>query len=145
MASDIHLPHMSEMIDRTADTPGAAAIERLARKAVRQLPQMFRDYLADVIIRVEEFADSETLRAVGLNDPWELTGLYQGRPLSEQSIWSTGDLPSIISLFRRPLLNEWRETGVALEDLVTHVIVHEVGHHLGLSDDQMHAIENNLI
>ena len=96
-------------------------------------------------IRVEEFADSGTLRAVGLNDPWELTGLYQGRPLSEQSIWSTGDLPSIISLFRRPLLNEWRETGVALEDLVTHVIVHEVGHHFGLSDDQMHAIENNLI
>jgi predicted Zn-dependent protease with MMP-like domain len=144
-ASDIHLPHMSEMIDSTRDTPDGAAIERLARKAVRQLPQMFRNYLTDVVIRVEEFADSETLRAVGLNDPWELTGLYQGRPLSEQSIWSTGDLPSIISLFRRPLLNEWRETGVALEDLVTHVIVHEVGHHFGLSDDQMHAIENNRI
>ena len=97
----------------------------------------------DAVIRVEEFADVETLRAVGLDDPWNLTGLYQGHPLSEQSIWSSGGLPPIISLFRSPLLNELIRTGVALEDLVTHVTVHEVGHHFGLSDDQMQAIEND--
>ena len=104
---------------------------------------MFRDHLGDVVIRVEEFADAETLSVLGLSNPWHLTGLYHGRPLSEQSIWSSGDLPPIISLFRRPLLNEWIETGVELEELVTHVIVHEAGHHFGLSDDQMRAIEEN--
>lgn len=122
--------------------PGADTIERLARRAVRRLPKRFRDYLSDVVFRVEEFADVEQLRAVGLNNRWQLVGLYQGHPVGEQSIWSSGDLPPIISLFRRPLLQEWNETGVELEYLVTHVIVHEVGHHFGLSDDQMHAIEN---
>jgi predicted Zn-dependent protease with MMP-like domain len=122
--------------------PDADTIERLARSAVRRLPQKFRDYLSDVIFRVEEFADDERLRAVGLSNRWQLVGLYEGRPLSKQSIWSTGDLPPVISLFRHPLLREWIETGVALEDLVAHVIVHEVGHHFGLSDDQMHAIED---
>lgn len=126
-------------------TPDATTFERLVREAVRRLPQMFRDHLADVVVRVEDFADDEALRAVGLDNPWELTGLYQGRPLSEQSIWSSGDLPPVISLFRRPLLQEWRETGVELEDLVTHVIVHEVGHHFGLSDEEMEAIEDDLI
>ena len=143
MVSAVDLPHMGGMIDRISDTPDAAAIEGLARKAVQRLPRMFRDYLGDVVIRVAEFADSETLRAVGLDDPWDLTGLYQGHPLSEQSIWSSGDLPPIISLFRGPLLHEWIRTGVALDDLVTHVTVHEVGHHFGLSDDQMQAIEND--
>lgn len=123
--------------------PDAAAIERLAHKAIRQLPPMFRDYLPDVVIRVEEFADSEALQSVGLSDPWSLIGLYHGRPLSEQSIWATGDLPSIITLFRRPLLNEWTRTGASLEDVVTHVVVHEVGHYFGLSDDQMKAIEDD--
>ena len=134
---------MSQMIDKLTNTPDAAAIERLANKAMRQLPQKFRDYLPDVIIRVEEFADCETLHSVGLTNPWNLIGLYHGRPLSEQSIWATGDMPSIISLFRRPLLNEWGRTGASLEDVVTHVIVHEVGHHFGLSDEQMQAIEND--
>jgi predicted Zn-dependent protease with MMP-like domain len=94
------------------------------------------------VFRVEEFADDETLQAMGIENPWELTGLYHGRPLSEQSIWSAGDLPPMISLFRCPLLNEWVETGVTLEELVTHVIVHEVGHHFGLSDAEMEAIED---
>jgi predicted Zn-dependent protease with MMP-like domain len=122
--------------------PDASTIELLARKAVQSLPPKFREYLTDVVFRVEEFADAEQLHSVGLNDRWQLVGLYQGHPVSDQSIWSTGDLPPIISLFRRPLLREWIETGVALEELVAHVIVHEVGHHFGLSDDEMHAIEN---
>ena len=130
------------MTDRITHKPDAAAIDSLAHNAIRQLPQMFRDYLPDVVIRVEEFADSEILQSVGLSNPWQLIGLYHGRPLNKQSIWATGDMPSIISLFRRPLLNEWARTGASLEEVVTHVIVHEVGHHFGLSDEQMQAIED---
>ena len=126
-----------------ARAPDAAAIKRLAHAAVGRLPDLFRQHLHDVVIRVEEFADEETLQTLGVDDAWELTGLYHGRPVSEQSIWSSGELPPTISLFRAPLLNEWVESGVTLGDLVNHVIVHEVGHHFGLSDEQMHAIENS--
>lgn len=125
-------------------TPDAATFDRLAREAIERLPAQFREHLDGVIVRIEEFADAETLQAVGLDDPWELTGLYHGRPLDEQSIWTSGELPPVISLYRRPLVEEWEETGVALEDLVTHVIVHEVGHHFGLSDEAMEAIENDV-
>ncbi|OCC23340.1 neutral zinc metallopeptidase [Croceicoccus estronivorus] len=124
------------------EIPGTAAIERLAHDAIRKLPKEFRDYLADVVIRVEEFADEETLHSVGLTNPWSLIGLYHGHPLGKQSIWSSGDMPSTITLFRRPLINEWRETGAALEDVVNHVVVHEVGHHFGLSDQQIYTIED---
>jgi predicted Zn-dependent protease with MMP-like domain len=122
--------------------PDAALIERLAAQALDRLPAPFREHLADIVIRVEEFADRETLDAVGLDDRWDLTGLYHGRPVGEQSIWASGDMPPVITLYRAPLLREWRETGVAFEDLVTHVVVHEVGHHFGLSDDDMHRIED---
>jgi predicted Zn-dependent protease with MMP-like domain len=132
---------MAAMTGNILRAPDAAVIERLACEAVDRLPAVFRDHLAQVVFRVEEFADDETLQAMGIENPWELTGLYHGRPLSEQSIWSAGDLPPMISLFRCPLLNEWVETGVTLEELVTHVIVHEVGHHFGLSDADMEAIE----
>jgi predicted Zn-dependent protease with MMP-like domain len=132
---------MAAMTGNISRAPDAAVIERLACEAVDRLPAVFRDHLAQVVFRVEEFADDETLQAMGIENPWELTGLYHGRPLSEQSIWSAGDLPPMISLFRCPLLNEWVETGVTLEELVTHVIVHEVGHHFGLSDADMEAIE----
>lgn len=118
---------------------------QLAHQAVDRLPEIFREHLDGVIVRVEEFADAETLAEMEIDDRWELTGLYQGRPVGEQSIWSSGELPPVISLYRQPLLLEMRETGVTLEDLVTHVIVHEVGHHFGLSDDDMHAIEDDLI
>jgi predicted Zn-dependent protease with MMP-like domain len=132
------------MVNEAARAPDAATLMRLAQAAVACLPDAFREHLQDVVIRVEEFADKETLRELGIDSEWELTGLYQGRPVSEQSIWSSGELPPTISLFRAPLLNECVETGVSLEDLVNHVIVHEVGHHFGLSDDEMHAIEKDL-
>lgn len=121
--------------------PDPATFELLARKALDALPAPFAEHLRDIVIRVEDFADAETLDAMGIDDPWDLTGLYHGRPLDEQSIWVAGDLPPVVSLFRQPLLEEWRETGVGLEALVTHVVVHEIGHHFGLSDEEMHAIE----
>lgn len=126
-------------------TPDAETFDRLARAAIARLPELFREHLGGVVVRIEEFADAETLRALEIEDAWELTGLYHGRPLGEQSIWTAGELPPVISLFRRPLIAEWQDTGVELEDLITHVIVHEVGHHFGLSDEEMEAIEDGLI
>jgi predicted Zn-dependent protease with MMP-like domain len=124
------------------NAPDPATFERLARKAMAALPARFREHLGGVRIRIEEFADDETLAALGIEDAWDLTGLYHGRPMDEQSVWVSGEMPPVISLFRQPLLAEWCETGVGLEELVTHVVVHEVGHHFGLSDEEMHAIED---
>lgn len=122
--------------------PDAAAIERLADAAIAALPDAFRVHLQGVVLRIEEFADDEVLESLGIEDPFDLTGLYSGRSLDKQDSWVSGELPSMIHLYRRPLLDEWVDTGVALEDLITHVIVHEVGHHFGFSDDDMHAIED---
>lgn len=119
-----------------------AAFERLAREALDGLPAPFREHLGAIVIRVEEFADDETLDAMGIESEWDLTGLYHGRPVSEQSVWATGEMPPMITLYRQPLLVEWRETGVDLGDLVRHVVVHEVGHHFGLSDEDMHRLED---
>jgi predicted Zn-dependent protease with MMP-like domain len=121
--------------------PDAAAMAAMARRAIAAMPAPFRAQLGDVVFQVEEFADAEALAAVGLDDPWELSGLYEGRPLTEQSIWASGDMPPRIRLFRRPLLDEWIDSGVALDVLIAHVIVHEVGHHFGFSDADMDAIE----
>jgi predicted Zn-dependent protease with MMP-like domain len=122
--------------------PGRAEIEALASAALKALPARFRDLCADVVIKVEEFATREQLASVGLDDRWELTGLYEGRPLNERSIWDAGEMPAIVTLFRQPLLHEWRTTGVRLDDLVTHVVVHEIGHHFGFSDETMHRLED---
>jgi len=122
--------------------PDAAAIETLARAALARIPEPFATHLHDVVLVVEEFADDETLDALGIEDPFELTGLYHGRPIGEKSAFDSGALPDRIHLYRRALLEEWVETGVSLEALVGHVVVHEVGHHFGLSDDDMHALED---
>jgi predicted Zn-dependent protease with MMP-like domain len=121
--------------------PDAAAIERLAEAAIARLPETFRRHLTNIVLRIEEHADDAVLAALGIEDPFELTGLYSGRSMREESSWASGELPPMIHLYRRPLLDEWAETGVALEALITHVIVHEIGHHFGFSDADMHAIE----
>ncbi len=121
--------------------PDAAAIERLAEQAIARLPEQFRRHLANVVLRVEEFADDEVLAQFGIEDPFELSGLYTGRSMREESSWASGELPPMVHLYRRPLLDEWVETGVSLEDLIVHVIVHEIGHHFGFSDADMHRIE----
>lgn len=122
--------------------PDAAAIERLADAALARLPAQFRALLDGVVLRVEEMPDEAMLDELELESPYELTGLYSGRSLRESSSFASGELPPMIHLFRVPLLLEWVETDVGLEELVTHVIVHEVGHHFGLSDEAMHAIED---
>jgi predicted Zn-dependent protease with MMP-like domain len=121
--------------------PDAEVIEALARAAMARLPGAFRSYQGDIVLRVEEFADAETLDALGIDNPFDLSGLYHGRPIGEKSIADTAAPPDMIFLYRRALLDEWVESGETLEALVTHVLVHEVGHHFGLSDADMHALE----
>ncbi len=124
--------------------PDAAEIERLADAAIAAMPEHFRRHLANVVLRIEDFADEEVLKSLGIDNEFDLTGLYSGRSLDKQDSWASGELPPMIHLYRRPLLDEWAETGVSLEALITHVIVHEVGHHFGYSDAQMHAIEEQV-
>jgi predicted Zn-dependent protease with MMP-like domain len=124
--------------------PGIAEFETAAHAVLAALPHPFRDPLADVVLRVEEFATPEQLDAVGLTDRWELTGLYEGVALPDQSQWDAEVMPPVISLFRQPLLAEMRESGVSFAALVRHVVVHEAGHHFGLSDEDMHALEESV-
>jgi predicted Zn-dependent protease with MMP-like domain len=131
------------MADQTATfAPSSDDIERLARAALARIPEPFAAHLGDVVLLVEDFAEEDVLREMGMEDPFELTGLYSGRPVGEKSSFDVAAMPDTIHLYRRPLLDEWVETGVSLEALITHVVVHEVGHHFGLSDDDMHALED---
>ena len=116
-------------------------IEAIARATLAALPPEFRAHLGDVVLIVEEMADDETLEALGIDHPLDLSGLYHGRPVGEKSSMESGALPDRIHLYRRAILEEWIETGVGLDELVAHVLIHEVGHHFGLSDDDMHALE----
>lgn len=120
--------------------PTREEIESLALEALSRLPAPFAEHLAHVVLFVEEFADEATLKAMDLEDPFELTGLYTGRTVGQEA--QTGDTPPTVHLYRRPLLDEWVETGVPLDALITHVVVHEIGHHFGLSDLDMHVLED---
>jgi predicted Zn-dependent protease with MMP-like domain len=128
------------MHDRQA--PTQAQMQFLAEKALAALPAAFREQLGDIVLRVEDFATPEQLESVGMSDRWQLTGLYDGEPLPDRSIWESCRMPPRIWLFREPLIAEWRETGVRMDDLVHHVVVHEAGHHFGFSDEDMHGLED---
>jgi len=108
------------------------------------LPKPFAESLGEVVLLVEDFADDATLESMGIDDPFELSGLYEGVPLTERSVDQSGTLPETIRLFRRPILDEWAGSDDTLEHLVAHVLIHEVGHHFGLSDDDMHALEDSV-
>lgn len=124
--------------------PSLADIERLAQAAVERLPLLFRRHLADVILRVEDFPDEAVMAAMALETPWDILGLYWGRPVGMKGDLPSGALPDMIFLYRRPLIDAWAEGGDSLETLVAHVLVHEVGHHFGLSDADMDRIEARL-
>jgi len=125
---------------RTA--PDAAEIEDIARATIASLPDEFRRHLGDVVLIVEDFADDATLAALGIEDPFDLTGVYHGRPIGEKSSMDVGSLPDRIHLYRRAILDEWVADGEDLATLVRHIVIHEVGHHFGLSDDDMHRLED---
>ena len=122
--------------------PSIADMQAMAEAALRQLPSAFAERLGDILLLVEDWPDEDTLAELGIDNPYELTGVYEGLPLTERSIEHSGTLPDRVRLFRRPILDEWAERGdEALEHLVAHVVVHEIGHHFGLSDEDMHALE----
>jgi predicted Zn-dependent protease with MMP-like domain len=124
--------------------PSAAEFEALARAVLARLPEVFARELEGVVVRVEDFATDEQLDSLGIEDPWDLTGLYEGVALTERSQWDSEGLPPVITLFRQPLIAEMEETGVGFAELVRHVVIHEAGHHFGLSDEDMHALEDSV-
>ena len=123
--------------------PSEADIEEIARLTLDRLPSPFAESLSDVVLQVVPIADTETARRLGLGHPMQLSGLYEGISLNHRSVDHSGTLPERISLYSRPILAEWRSTRVSLEQLVSHIVIHEVGHHFGFSDDDMHALEDS--
>ena len=121
--------------------PGAEAIEAIARATIAKLPPEFVAHLGNVVLHIEELADDKTLDEMGIEDPFDLTGLYSGLPIGSKSVDHSGTMPDMIHLYRRAILDDWVDTGVSLEALVAHVVIHEIGHHFGLSDDDMHRLE----
>lgn len=121
--------------------PGLEDIERLAQAALATIPEPLRNLTQGVVVRVEEFPDEETERDMALDSPFDLLGLYRGVGIEGRDNPRTGTEPDMVFLYRRPLLDLWCETGEELSHLVRHVMIHEIGHHFGFSDDDMEALE----
>ena len=121
--------------------PSLTEFEAIANAAYGRLPATFRDMAKDVLIRVEDFPTDDVLNSLGIDSPFGLLGLYQGVDLTRQSVLDPSPLPEMIFLYRRPILDYWTEHDDKLGDIITHVLVHEIGHHFGLSDDDMARIE----
>ena len=121
--------------------PSLEELEQLAADCFNELPQEFRDLVDDIIFTVEEVPDEETTRRLGLRSELALLGLFRGANLAARIANRGTFLPTMIILYRRPILNYWARHNETLESIVRHVLVHEIGHHFGLSDANMHAIE----
>ncbi|MGA0605720.1 metallopeptidase family protein [Phenylobacterium sp. VNQ135] len=131
---------MSEL--RVGRAPSLDDLAAIAERVFADLPEGFRRLAGDVVFRVDDFPEQAVLDELGIEDAFELTGLYQGVDLGRRSVFDVSPQPSRVFLYRRPILDEWAERGdVTLEELVGHVLVHEIGHHFGLSDADIHAIE----
>lgn len=124
--------------------PSLADIEALASQAIKTIPEVLRRHVGNVVIRVDEFPDEDTEREMGLETPFDLLGLYRGIDLTHKSFADVDPSPDIVFLYRRPLLDYWCETGENLAHVVRHVVIHEIGHHFGFSDEDMEAIEAEL-
>jgi predicted Zn-dependent protease with MMP-like domain len=122
--------------------PSADLIEAIGRRVLDELPPLFRDLVKDVPIRVQDFADEDTLREMEIESPFDLLGLYHGIPVGQRDgFHHPPEQVDMIFLYRRALLDYWCENEITLEHLVRHVLIHEIGHHFGLSDDDMERIE----
>ncbi len=127
---------------RFSAPPSLADLAVIALEERDRLPEPFRGMVADVPVLIEDFCtDEDVLAELGLENPWELSGLYSGTAEPHKTTGHVARDTDRIFLFRRPLLDEWCETGVDLRELVRHVLIHEIGHHFGFSDDDMDAIE----
>jgi predicted Zn-dependent protease with MMP-like domain len=122
--------------------PSLADLEALAQEAYGRLPEGFRQLCDGLVVRVEDFPDDETMAEMACETPFDLLGLFRGIGLAQGgAMMQTGQFPNMVWLYRRPLLDYWAEHEESLGSLVTHVLVHEIGHHFGLSDEDMEAIE----
>lgn len=128
---------------RHAAAPSLTEFEQLAAQAWEKLPAEFRTMAGDVVIRVEDFATDEILDDLGIEDPFELTGLYQGVSLDQKSVSDIPREPDMVFLYRRPILDEWCAGEEELGHLIAHVLIHEIGHHFGFSDEDMEDVEND--
>ncbi len=127
---------------RILQAPSLAEFEAMTQEAYDRLPEAFRRLCAGVVIRVEDFPDDETMTEMECESPFDLLGLFRGIGLAQGADTpSTGQFPNMVFIYRRPVLDYWAEHEETLGDIVTHVLVHEIGHHFGLSDDDMEAIE----
>lgn len=127
----------------SATAPTLLDFERLAGQAWSRLPADFRQMCGDLVIRCEDFAIDEVLDELGIENPFDLMGLYQGVSLDKKSVSDTPREPDMVFLYRRAILDYWAEEGETLSDLITHVLVHEIGHHFGFSDADMEEIEQD--
>jgi predicted Zn-dependent protease with MMP-like domain len=126
---------------QSVTAPTISDFEALAAAAWTRLPAEFREKSSDLLIRIEDFATDEVLQALGIGSPLDLLGLYHGVSLNQKSVMDLQRQPDMVFLYRRAILEEWVDGGETLGDLITHVLVHEIGHHFGLSDADMHRIE----
>jgi len=122
--------------------PSLADIEALADAALLTLPAVLMAHLDNLVIQVEDFPDEDTEEELRLDSPYDLLGLYRGHSLPEKSLNDSGATPDLVYLYRRPILDYWCESGETLANVVRHVLIHEIGHHVGFSDDEMEALEN---
>lgn len=122
--------------------PSLADMETLAEAAFARLPDGFRRLCEGIVIRIAEFPDDEVIAELDLESPFDLLGLFQGIGLAQgPAVMETGQFPNMIWLYRRPILDYWAEHDETLGKIVSHVLIHEIGHHFGLSDADMEAIE----
>lgn len=121
--------------------PTAETIDVLARDTLARLPSPFRESVDEIVLVVEDVPDADIARRLGLRTSTQLSGLYQGVPLNHQSVNQSGTLPERITLYRQAIIAEWQSSEFSLGDIVSHIVIHEIGHHFGFSDDDMHALE----
>jgi predicted Zn-dependent protease with MMP-like domain len=128
-----------------ASAPNLAEFEQIADAAYRRLPSRFRALTEDLVIRIEDFPAEDVLDQFGLQSPFDLLGLYSGVDLAKKSVMDVTSLPDMVFLYRRPILDYWSEHEETLGGVITHVLVHEIGHHFGLSDADMARIESEAL
>jgi predicted Zn-dependent protease with MMP-like domain len=121
--------------------PSLDEFEKLAKETWDRLPEVFRNSASDVMIRIEEFATEEVLDSLGIESEFDLMGLYQGVSLERRSVMDATSQPDVVVLYRRAILDFWADGEETLGALVAHVLIHEIGHHFGFSDEDMEAIE----
>jgi len=130
------------MAMHTHTLPTISDFEQAANETFAKLPETFREMTKDVLIRVEDFPTTEVLDSLHIDSPYGLLGLYHGVDLTRQSVLDVSPIPEMIFLYRRPILAYWESHDEALEDIIAHVLIHEIGHHFGLSDADMERIES---